>query len=56
MQVRTKEMAADFDIEDGPDGDVILIFRAGLLPRQKLCALGTLLEEVHAIRAVAEKG
>jgi hypothetical protein len=48
MQVRTKEMAADFDRTTDAEGEVVLIVRAGMLPRQCVLALGVLLEPVHA--------
>jgi hypothetical protein len=55
MHVRTREMAADFDRTTDDDGEVVLIVRAGMLPRQCVLALGVLLEPVHARLDVERK-
>jgi hypothetical protein len=41
-------MAADFDRTTDGEGEVVLIVRAGMMPRKCVLALGVLLEPVHA--------
>lgn len=55
MQVRTRDMAADFDLSTTDDGEVVLYLRDGMLPRSKVYALGVLLEEVRAVLSPVER-
>jgi hypothetical protein len=56
MQVRTEEMAKDFDLAVGDDGEVLaVVIRAGMLPRERVYELAEMLDRVLARMVAAEE-